>query len=73
MADVDRKAVGLRIKKIRVIDLRLKQSELAAKLGTTQSSISRFEKGEALPPADILLKVAKLGKTTVERILEGRE
>lgn len=71
MANTDRKAVGLRIKKIRVIDLKLKQSEFAAKLGTTQSSISRFEKGEALPPADMLLKIAKLGNTTVEEILEG--
>jgi len=33
--------------------------------------VSKYEKGETIPPAQILLKIAKLEKTTVEKILEG--
>ena len=68
---VDRKEVGKRIKKIRVIDLDMNQNEFGQKLAITQSTVSRYEKGEVIPPGDILLKIAKLGKVTVEKILEG--
>ena len=68
---VDRKEVGKRIKKIRVIDLDMNQNEFGQKLAITQSTVSRYEKGEVIPPGDILLKIAKLGKVTVENILEG--
>ena len=68
---VDRKEVGKRIKKIRVIDLDINQNEFGRKLAITQSTVSRYEKGEVIPPGDILLKIAKLGKVTVEKILEG--
>ena len=70
---VDRKEVGKRIKKIRVIDLDLNQNEFGQKLAITQSTVSRYEKGEVIPPGDILLKIAKLGKTTMEKILEGEK
>jgi len=33
--------------------------------------VSKYEKGETIPPAQILLKIAKLEKTTMEKILEG--
>jgi len=33
--------------------------------------VSRYEKGEVIPSAQILLTIAKLGKTAVEKILEG--
>jgi len=35
--------------------------------------VSRYEKGEVIPPGDIFLKIANLGKTTIEKILEGEE
>ena len=68
---IDKKNAGRRIKKIRVIDLDLSQKQFAKKLGITQPMVSKYEKGEIIPPAQILLKIAKLGKTTVEMILEG--
>ena len=68
---VNKKEIGRRIKKIRVIDLDMNQDEFAGKLAITQSTVSRYEKGEVIPPGDILLKIAKLGKTTMENILEG--
>ena len=49
----------------------LNQDKFAQKLAITQSRVSRYEKGEVIPPGDILLKIAKLGKTTMEGILEG--
>ena len=69
---INKKNVGRKIKKIRVIDLDMNQKRFAKKLGITQPMVSKYENGEIIPPAEILLKVAKLGKTTIERILEGR-
>lgn len=71
--NINKKNAGRRIKKIRVIDLDLNQKEFAKKLGITQPMVSKYEKGETIPPAQILLTIAKLGKTTVEGILEGEE
>jgi len=68
---INKKNVGRRIKKIRVIDLDMNQKRFAKKLGITQPMVSKYEKGETIPPAAILLKIAKLGKITVEKILEG--
>ena len=69
--NINKKDAGRRIKKIRVIDLDMSQKQFAEKLGITQPMVSKYEKGETIPPAQILLKIAKLGKTTVEKILEG--
>lgn len=68
---VEKKKVGKRIKKIRVIDLDMNQDKFGQKLAITQSTVSRYEKGEVIPPGDILLKIAKLGRTTMEEILDG--
>ena len=67
---INKKEIGRRIKKIRVIDLDMNQDKFAGKLAITQSTVSRYEKGEVIPSAQILLTIAKLGKTTVEKILE---
>ena len=71
--NINKQKVGRRIKKVRVIDLDMNQKQFAKKLGITQPMISKYEKGEIIPPAEILLKIAKLGKTTVEKILEGEK
>jgi len=71
--NINKKNAGRRIKKIRVIDLDLNQKQFAKKLGITQPMVSKYEKGETIPPAQILLKIAKLGETTIEGILEGGE
>jgi len=69
--NINKKNAGRRIKKIRVIDLDLNQKQFAKKLGITQPMVSKYEKGQIIPPAQILLTIAKLGKTTIEGILEG--
>jgi len=50
----------------------LNQEQLAAHLGISQPAVSKYLK-ERMPPADILLKVAELGGTTVEWILTGQK
>ncbi len=69
--NINKKNAGRRIKKIRVIDLDWNQKQFAKKLGITQPMVSKYEKGEIIPPAQILLRIAKLGKTTVDQLLEG--
>ncbi len=69
--NINKKNAGRRIKKIRVIDLDMNQKRFAKKLGITQPMVSKYEKGEIIPPAQILLTIAKLGKTTVDQLLEG--
>ena len=67
---VNKKEVAKRIKKIRVIDLDLNQAQFAKLLGTTQTMVSRYERG-TLPSADILVRIAQAGKTTIDYILLG--
>jgi transcriptional regulator with XRE-family HTH domain len=50
----------------------LNQEQLAARLDISQPAVSKYLK-ERIPPADILLKMAALGGTTVEWILTGQK
>jgi transcriptional regulator with XRE-family HTH domain len=51
-------------------DQGLTQQELAQLLGVSQPAISLYLRGR-IPPADILLKMALLGDTTVDWLLTG--
>jgi len=50
--------------------LGLSQEQLASELGTSQPAVSKYLR-DRIPPADVLLKMARLGQTTVEWILTG--
>lgn len=50
----------------------LSQEQLAVRLGVSQPAISKYLR-DRLPPADVLLKMAQLGQTTVEWILTGQK
>ena len=50
----------------------LNQEQLADKLDISQPAVSKYLK-DRIPPADILLKLANLGGTTVEWILTGEK
>lgn len=50
----------------------LNQEQLAAKLHISQPAVSKYLK-DRIPPADILLKLANLGGTTIEWILTGQK
>ena len=51
------KELGRRLRVLRE-SVALSQAKLAPELGTTQSSINRYENGQAAPPIDLLRKYA---------------
>ncbi len=50
----------------------LNQGQLAKYLNIGQSAVSKYLRGR-IPPADVLYKMAQLGKTTMEWILHGEK
>jgi len=70
MDDLDKRAMGRRIRLIR-ISAGLKQWELAGRLGTTQSAVHKYERG-VVPEPRRLVEIARIGGTTIEWILTGR-
>ena len=62
--------MGKRIKEIRK-KARLRQWQLAEILGTTQSAVHKYEHG-VIPEPRRLVKLARLGNTTIEWILTGQ-
>ena len=69
MDDLDKRAMGRRIRQIRTA-AGLKQWELAARLGTTQSAVHKYEHG-VVPEPRRLVEIARTGRTTIEWILTG--
>ena len=61
--------MGERIKKIRKP---LKQNNFSNLIGVSQGNISKIEKG-MVPEPNILLRISKYGKTTIEYLLTGEE
>lgn len=58
------------IKKLRV-NKNLTQKELAEKLMVTHQAVSKWENGETLPDASILLELSSLLNTNVDMLLRG--
>lgn len=69
MRELDKEAMGSRIRQIRLA-AKLRQWELAQKLGTTQSAIHKYERG-VVPEPRRLLELARVGGTSLEWILTG--
>jgi transcriptional regulator with XRE-family HTH domain len=63
--------IGLRIQAI-MKAAGITQRGIANYLGVSQPAVSFYLQGR-LPPADVLLKIARLGDTTIEWILTGEE
>lgn len=55
--------------KDRRLALGLKQEDLARQLNLTQAQISKYERGESEPPADILYVLAKVLDTSSDYLL----
>jgi transcriptional regulator with XRE-family HTH domain len=70
MSEIDKQAMGRRIKEIRKAAA-LRQWQLAQILGTTQSAVHKYERG-VIPEPKRLIALARLGKTSIEWILTGR-
>jgi transcriptional regulator with XRE-family HTH domain len=65
----DLKAVGRRLRQLRGFDVT--QAEFARKLGISQSQLSKYERGVAAPPADILIRLKELLQISVDWLLSG--
>ena len=70
MQDLDKPAMGKRIRQIRLGE-GLRQWELARLLGTTQSAVHKYEHG-VVPEPRRLIELARVGKTSIEWVLTGR-
>ena len=51
----------------------MNQAQLGRLLGVTQTTVSKYEKGETLPTLDVLLKLSEIGGVSVDWILKGGE
>lgn len=51
----------------------LKDLESLSKLGLSQQSIIKYEKGEVFPRINVLEKMCKVYKTTIDYVLYGKE
>ncbi|MDH3627523.1 MAG: helix-turn-helix domain-containing protein [Acidobacteriota bacterium] len=69
MRELDKKAMGRRIRQIR-LTAEMRQWEIARLLGTTQSAIHKYENG-VVPEPRRLVEVARIGNTSVEWVLTG--
>lgn len=69
MQDLDKAALGRRIRQIRLA-AGLRQWELARILGTTQSAVHKYEHG-VVPEPRRLVELARVGGTSVEWVLTG--
>ena len=68
---INPKEVSRRIDLIRR-EKALTQEQLASILQISQPAVSKYLR-ERIPPADALLKIARLGNTTIEWLLTGRK
>ncbi len=69
MQDLDKAAMGKRIRQIR-LGAGLRQWELARMLGTTQSAVHKYEHG-VVPEPRRLVELARIGGTSIEWVLTG--
>jgi transcriptional regulator with XRE-family HTH domain len=65
----DSKTIGRRIRQIRGFDLT--QEEFARKLGISQSQLSKYERGLALPAPEVLIQMKKSLNVSLDWLLTG--
>ena len=67
--NLDLRAFGRRLRELRGFDLT--QEEFAKELGISQSQLSKYERGVAAPPADVLFAVKKRFQVKIDWLLTG--
>ena len=65
----DLKTLGRRLRELRGFDLT--QGELAKELGISQSQLSKYERGVAAPPADVLFFIKQRFEVSIDWLLTG--
>jgi transcriptional regulator with XRE-family HTH domain len=66
---LDLKAIGFRVREIR--GFKLKQTDFAKILGIGQTQLSKYERGKSAPTPEILLKLKRFSKKSIDWILTG--
>ena len=67
---LDYRAIGRRIREIRGFEMN--QAEFGQLLDVGQSQVSKYERGEILPPLEVLVRIAAAGGKRLEWIVWGR-
>jgi transcriptional regulator with XRE-family HTH domain len=67
----DMKSLGRRIRQLRGFEVT--QDECAKKLGISQSQLSKYERGVAAPPADVLIRIKEQFRVSIDWLLTGGE
>jgi transcriptional regulator with XRE-family HTH domain len=67
----DLKAVGRRLRQLRGFDVT--QADFARKLGISQSQLSKYERGVAAPPADVLIRLKEMLRISLDWLLTGND
>ena len=65
----DLRTLGKRLRELRGFELT--QGELAEELGISQSQLSKYERGVAAPPADILFFIKQRFRVSIDWLLTG--
>jgi transcriptional regulator with XRE-family HTH domain len=69
-SSVDLKAVGLRIRQLRV---QTSQEDFARELGISQAQLSKYELGQSAPPLGVLIALGKSQGISVDWLLTGKK
>lgn len=67
-ADIDLQLIGMRLKEIRT-SLKMTLRELGAKLNTSFSALSKYERGETLIQSDTLIALCKISNYSIDWVL----
>ena len=67
----DFKALGRRLRQLRGFDVT--QEKFAERLGISQSQLSKYERGTAAPPADVLMRIKNRCRVSIDWLLTGDE
>ena len=65
----DLKALGRRLRELRGFDLN--QEQVANDLGISQSQLSKYERGAAPPPTDLLFLIKQRFQVSIDWLLTG--
>jgi predicted transcriptional regulator len=65
----DLKAVGRRLRQLRGFDT--SQEEFANRLQISQSQLSKYERGVAAPPAEVLMRIKDRLRVSIDWLLSG--
>lgn len=69
---MDKKSIGLRILKIRN-SLGYNQADFGKLVNVSNASVSAYENGDSYPSIGTLIRIAQLGRVTIEWLIMGEE